>query len=224
MKTQLYALEVSVWNADDYIQERNTDPRCNEWYLFATEEEARKFAMNDIDYDNDIYNACYLYCAELDDDEILEASGFETIDDFKEALAEPYSKSALKRNFGEFEKENVAKTVAEAARWNGDPIDCANYDFDKTLDGAIIVTWEWQTHVGYARKIIGLRYGNDDDTEALLTKEDRCYRPQCDVVMTKEEVEECEDLEEALYGELLGKRDWKWSDPSFVETLIEGIA
>lgn len=224
-KTQLYALAVNVWHANDYLNERNCDPMRTEWYLFGKEEDARNYAISDIDHDNEVYNDGTIYSAELNDDEILEASGFDTMDDFNEALATPNSKEPWKiRNFGELEKEDVAKAVADADGWNGIPCECANYDFNKTLDGAIIVTWEWERYIGYARNIIGLRYGNDDDTEASLTKEDRCYRPQCDVVLTKDEVDGCEDLEEALRHELLESRDWKWTKRSFVEELIAMIA
>ena len=81
----------------------------------------------------------------------------------------------------------------------------------------------WQTHVGYARKCEALRYGYSDDTESLLTKEDRCYSTQCDVVMTADEVAACADLAEALMDKLHDS-SWKWTNPEFVDSLINDLA
>ena len=219
---ELYALANSVWHADDYLNDRNTNPMCTDLYLFATEEEAKDFAINSLSYDDDIYNDGTIYSADIAEEDILEATGFESMEDFNEALAEPYSTEPRKKNFGEDEKAAVAQLVMDEDGC-GIPCDCANYDFGKSLEGAILVMWSWQTYVGYARKCEGLRYGYSDDTEELLTKQDRVFAGQVDVVMTAEEVEASEDLQNDLTERLLQKRDWKWTNPDFVEFSIETI-
>lgn len=221
MKRKLFVLANSVWHADDFLHDRNTNPMCVDLYLYDSEEKAKEQAKN-VSCDDDIYNDGTIYMASLEESQILELSGFETIDDFEEALKEPYSTQSYHKNYGEDEKTAVAEYIVDNSEdeW---PVDCANYDFDKTLEGAIIVCWSWQTHVGYARKCEALRYGYSDDTESLLTKEDCCYRTQCDVVMTADEVDSCADLAEALMDKLHDS-SWKWTNPEFVDSLINDLA
>lgn len=221
-KRELWALDVTSWNAGDYFAGKC----CNSTtltYLFATSDEAKAFAMG-IDADSDSYNECMLFHGELTEEEILEESGFETMEDFDEALREPYSTVWNRKNFGEDEKTAVAVYLQAEYDNTLEEIPCANYDFDRSIEGAIIVVWSWHKYVGYAREFKGLRYATYDETEKMLTKEDRTFVPQVDVVMTKEEVEACEDLQAELTKRLLGGRDqWKWTRPSFVEMEIENF-
>lgn len=47
---KLYVLENKVWDANDYLNGRNTDPHRTDVYLYATEKEAKKKAMSlDVD-------------------------------------------------------------------------------------------------------------------------------------------------------------------------------
>lgn len=204
------ALAVSVWHADDYLNDRNTNPMCVDKYVFKNEEEAKAFALN-LDHDSDIYNDGTIYEAELDTQEVLELTYFDSEDEFWEGI------------HGNLHEDEVADMVIDEDDC-GVPCDCANYDFDKTLEGAILVIWSWQTHVGYARKCEGLRYGYSDDTEELLTKQDRTFVSQMDVVMTADEVAASSNLESDLTDRLLGHRDtWKWTNPNHVEFLIGQI-
>lgn len=218
MKRKLYCLAVSVWDADDYLNDRNTNPNCTDLYLYATREEAEKKAA-EVDTDNDIYNEGTIYTGELYEDEILELTGFDTIDDFNEALAEPYSTDARMKNFGEDEKTEVARAIMENPT-DEDSIECANYDFNKTLDGCILVFWRWERYIGYARKCIEVRRAYSNEDETLLTKQDKVFAAQCDILLTKEEVENADDLQEAI-REKLEDEAWKWTNRSFVGFLIE---
>lgn len=221
-KRELWALDVTSWNASDYFEGKSGNS-TTQTYLFATSDEAKAFAMG-IDVDSDSYYECALYHGELTEEEILEESGFETMEDFDEALREPYSTVWGHRNFGEDEKIAVAVYLQEKYDDTMEETPCANYDFDKSIEGAIIVVWSWHKHVGYAREFKELRYATYDETEKMLTKEDRTFVPQVDIVMTKEEVEACEDLQAELTKRLLGGRDqWKWTRPSFVEMEIENF-
>lgn len=104
---KLYVLANTVWNANDYLNCDNCNPKYTDFYLYATEKEAEQKAIT-LDVDNDIYNNCTLYTGELSEEEILELSGYATIDEFNEALAEPYSTDARVKNLGEDEKGEVA--------------------------------------------------------------------------------------------------------------------
>lgn len=68
-----------------------------------------------------------------------------------------------------------------------------------------------------------IRYAYHNETERNLTKEDRTYVKQMDVVMTKEEVEASQDLAADLYEKLTSRDYWKWTNPEFVEEQIEWL-
>lgn len=221
MKTRkLFVLSNTVWDADDYLHGNNNNSIRTDLYLYATEEEAEKKAMC-LDVANDIYNECTLFVGEMSEDDILDITGYEDIEDFNEALAEPYSTKARVKNFGEDEKEEVAQAIFD------DPleersIECANYDFDKSLDGAILVFWSWERYVGYARKLIEVRRADSSDTAAVLTKQDKTFVAQCDILLTAEEVENADDLKEAV-RERLEDGSWKWVNSGFITEAIENI-
>lgn len=216
----LYVLANNVWDADDYLNDRNTDPRNTDLYLFASKEEAISKAQT-LDTANDIYNDCTLYIGKMSDEDILDITGFDDIADFEEALAEPYSTNPNVMNFGEGEKTDVARAIIEDHD-DEETIDCANYDFDKSLEGCILVFWSWERHVGYARKCKDVRRAYDDETETILTKQDRVFATQCDILLTAEEVEQATDLQEAV-RDALERDSWKWNNTRFVESLIENF-
>lgn len=216
-KRELWALDVKSWNASDYFEGKC----CNSTtftYLFATSDEAKAFAMG-IDADSDSYNECLLYHGELTEEEILEESSFETMEDFDEALREPYSTVWNRKNFGEDEKTAVAVYIQGEYDNTLEEIPCANYDFDKSIEGSIIVVWSWRTYVGYAREFKELRYATYDETEKMLTKKDFIYVPQVDIVMTADEVANSKHLREEL-TEILQRDHWKWTKPSHVDYAI----
>ena len=217
-KRKLYVLKNNVWNAHDYLNCYNCDPKYTDIYLYSTEEEAEQKAMA-LDVDNEIYNDCTIYTGELSDDEIINLTGYETIDEFNEVLAEPYSTYARVQNLGEDEKGEVAKAILTNPI-DERQVDCANYDFEKSLDGAILVFWSWERFVGYARKLIEVRRAYSDDTEAILNKQDKIYVTQCDVLMTADEVEVADDIQEAI-RERLENGSWKWNNHGFITSAIE---
>ena len=216
-KRELWALDVTSWNANDYFEGKSGNS-TTQMYLFATSDEAKAFAMG-IDEDSDSYNECLLYHGELTEEEILEESGFETMEDFDEALREPYSTVWNRKNFGEEEKGLMAGFVITEYNDTMEEIPCANYDFDKSIKGAIIVVWSWHQYVGYAREFKELRYATYDETEKMLTKEDRTFVPQVDIVMTADEVANSKHLREEL-TEILHRDHWKWTKPSHVDFAI----
>lgn len=219
-KIKLFVLAVNVWDADDYLNDRNTDPKHTDLYLFPTKERAEQ-KTKALDIDNTVYNDGIIFEGELDESEILELTGFETIEDFNEALAEPYSTNPRKKNFGEDEKTEVACAIMEDPA-KEETIECANYDFNKSLDGCILVFWSWQRHVGYARKCIEVRRAYSDETETILTKQDHVFATQCDILLTAEEVNNADNLQESVL-EALEKSSWKWTNPEFVKNEVNNF-
>ena len=128
---KLFALVNSVWAADDFLNDRNTDPRYHEYYLFTSKEECEKEASQ-LYCDADIYNETFVYEGELSNEKIKELAGV-SIPDFKKMLKEPYSTSNSKKNWGEDKKTAVAQAIVDEPE-NYYPIDAANYDFDKSLE------------------------------------------------------------------------------------------
>lgn len=223
---KLFVLAVSVWDAADYFQFRDNDVSCNpgstDLYLFATESEAEQYAET-LNADEDVYNTAEVYMGELTEDEILELTGYETINEFDEVLAEPYSKDPRVKNLGEFEKKAVAEEITNMGELLYD-VECPNYDFDKSLDGALLVFWSWQTYIGYARKLIEVRYGTSNDKEQMLTKQDKVYVTQCDILMAADEIKDmtAEQLEQEI-SERLRDGKWKWTNPGRVTRLTDSF-
>lgn len=218
MKTRrLFVLANSIWAADDYLNDRNCNPRCTDLYLYATKEEAEGKAK-ELPFDNESYNDGTIYANEISDDEIIELTGYETIEEFDEALAEPYSTDANVKNLGEFEKNEVAQAIIDTAT-DYYQADCANYDFGKSLEGAVLVFWSWERYIGYARTFIEIRYADSSDTEALLTKQDKVLAIQCDVILTAKEVQESEDVQDAILDKLQDGA-WKWTNENYMQDCI----
>jgi hypothetical protein len=217
---KLYVLKNDVWDANDYLNGRNTDPHRTDLYLYATEEEAEEKAMS-LDVDNEIYNDCTLCTGEISEDDILYLTGYETIEEFDEAMAEPYSTKARVKNFGEDEKSEVAQAIFENPT-DERPVECSNYDFDKSLEGAVLVFWSWERYIGYARKLIEVRRADSSDTEAILTKKDKVYATQCDIILTAEEVAAADNLKEAI-RERLEDGSWKWVNTIFITEAVKNL-
>ena len=215
---KLFVLAIIVWNANDYLNDRNTDSHNIDVYLYATRKDAEKKAK-EVDSNNEIYNEGYIYTCELTKDEILEISGFGSIEDFEIALAEPYSTNPNIMNFGESEKKHLANFIMENTIDN-ESIECANYDFNKSQEGAILIFWSWVTHIGYARKCLKIRRADSNDTEAILTKQDKTFVTQCDILLTAEEVAAADNIQDAI-SERLADGAWKRTNPVFAEKLAK---
>lgn len=212
-KTKFFAFANSVWHADDYLYGCNCNPRYVERSLLASFEEVQAMSA-ETSADFDIYNDGWYYEAELDEETILEITDYETIEEFNEHWNGDGLRTDAENSIIDYICEN----------YNGDPIDCNNYDFDKSIDGSIVIVWSWHRYVGYARKCAEIRYAYLNETERNLTKEDKSFVNQMDVVMTKEEVEASKNLKEDLFEKLLSNRDyWKWTNPEFVEEQIEWL-
>ena len=100
---------------------------------------------------------------------------------------------------------------------NYEYVECANYDFSESIEDKLLVIWQWETHVGYCRKFLGLRLGEYGETVKNCLKADACYRRQVDVLDDANVTDESE-LYELLFGQYTS---WKWNNPRAVERAIE---
>lgn len=223
MTKKLFSLSISYWSAADYRSGANCNPTSTDLYLFSSREEAETYALS-LDKDSEYVAEASLYHAELDEETILEESGFDGIEDFEEALATEYSSSPCHKNYGENKKSALAGYIAREYCDSQETIPCANYDFDAPISGGIIVEWRWDSFIGYAREIIDLRYAGRDDTEWTLAKSDYTRDHQCDLVMTGEEVDACSDLAGELTDRLVSSGDWRWTSQGHVEAMIAQFA
>lgn len=210
---ELFVLANSVWHSDDFLNSRNTNPMRVDMYLFLNREDAENKAEN-LECDFDIYNDCTIYQKNMTEDEIAEFINEDM--SVEEFLRDYYDNPHYNREL----KEEICSYPDDE-----DCIEGANYDFNKSLDGAILIVWSWHRYTGYARKCEEIRYAYYKETEEVLTKQDRTFVSQIDVLLTAEEVEECKDDEELK--ERLMERcfdgTWKWTNPGTVENMIDSI-
>lgn len=224
MKQHLYCLAVSIWNADDYLSDRNTNPMHTDLYLYTNIDEAKRMAKN-LYADKDIYNEGYLCEMCVPEETILELSGYESIDDFIEAVSSAEYDKHGALGYG----DNELGKVAEYVICNGNescPVECNNYEY-KNLSGAVVVCWRWMTYIGYCREILEIRDATTDETEEILIPVDRTYEPQFSVLVTSEERDglDAEALKD-LIEERLSERHWKWRNgcSRFIDEYIERIS
>lgn len=217
MKTwKLTLVANSIWDADDYLHDRNTDARTVDYYLLRDDsEEELKKVYDDIDADSDIYNdAVICRNVELDEEDIL-VNGFDSIEEFEEELELALDGDPKRSSLRELEQY-----ILNYSDWIN--LDVPNYNFDESIEGSIVVCWSWDRYVGYARKFEELRYAYCGETKRLLTKRDSTFVQQYDIVMTADEIASCDDLEQELYDRLIG--DWKWRNTNAVERAISEIS
>ena len=225
---KLFALRLNIWDIATYIDFRDngesSDPKLCVFLLFNSEDEAKEYAAK-LYSDNTIYNYATLYQMQLNDDDILDVSGFENIEDFEEAMRDVYPADITTIcnyvPFGYDEKNRLARYICDRGEELGE-VECANCDINKSIDGSIVVVWHWHRYVGYARKFVELRYAHFGETEAILAKDDTLCGDKIDIVMTMDEVKSCKDLKSALINCLLTV-DWRWTNVSDVERAIETL-
>lgn len=93
------------------------------------------------------------------------------------------------------------------------------YDY-RSVEGDLLVFWNWERYVGYARNIEDIRRGYHGETTELCIPIDHTFRTQCSILATKDELEglsaeELKDLvEDRLYDHCdceYTQGDWKWT-------------
>lgn len=116
----------------------------------------------------------------------------------------------------EFELHDIVKACG---RFSGFDISTEELDTNdgKDITGAIIVEWSWEKHVGYCRNLHQLGIAGEwpfdkfkTEKDLISGNEERTFRSNYSVLLTKEEKEEAADLEEAI-DEAINASQWKWN-------------
>lgn len=153
-----------------------------------------------------------------------------TEDEAKKLLEEikEYCQSSLK--IGETISLATCLHYHEGSEWVED--DCDNYEEltyqHKDISGALVVDWSWQTHVGYARKFISIRYVSEYDAvhnDSLLIEKYQVFVPQSSLLLSVAEIQEAKNmgvLTEQIEEELF-RNSWKWQNLSAVRTALEEL-
>lgn len=213
----LYLLQIKVWDAATYIgwrdRDESSDPKWVDNYLFASLEKAESFALK-IDSDDDIYNQGAIYHGEVADDKILELTDCESMEEFEELMEESICDSTFDELFAYIERESNSSVIEE--------VECANYDYDQSIEGDIIVEWEWVRYPGYARKCLAVRRARSGETATLLTEKDSTSVSQASVILTAKQADDCENLAEAVLDELDDER-WKWTNKSAMHAMVDQL-
>lgn len=180
------------------------NPGRTDSYLFTSEEKAKEYAMT-FEADSSIYNDAAIWQGEVDDETILDLTGCDDMEHFDYLI-----------NSEGCEKDvrwvDLCGHIIDEYNSSYEIVDCANYEY-KDIEGSLLVVWNWERHVGYARNIDEIRMAHYKETEEALLKQDHIFRPQADILATAEELEGLTKEEEReLIRERLMDNGWRWTD------------
>lgn len=142
------------------------------------------------------YNDFDLWYCEVKQEDIEEWADYKGWEDYE---AEDFSDSDLE------------EIIEETGREEYDYCLGSSYDY-QDIQGDLLVIWNWEMYVVYARNINEIRKGFFGETEKVCCKEDKTFIPQADILIKKSELEgltaeeEKELIEERLYNQ-----DWRWT-------------
>lgn len=113
-----------------------------------------------------------------------------------------------------FDEEKFYELIHEenCTEWDA-IVNEVSYEYP-SVEGALLVEWNWERYIGYARNINCIRLGMYSETEEICCKEDMVFRPQVDVLCTAEELDGLSpEQERDLVEERLQEdyRDWRWT-------------
>lgn len=219
---KLYVLDIAIWRSDNYFSEANTNPESVDELLFSSRQKAEEY-LNTLPVGINFYNDADLYTEDIDEATILQVTGFADMDDFREALNEPYSDNTAHKNYGEDEKRKLAVYLIYHQTNPRQDIKCPNFDFEKPIEGAIVCVWSFERYVNYARVCHEVRFASYGETMALCIPCDRTGTRQASLILSREEVEAAGDKLKDELTELLFKPEWKWNNPTKVKNLIEEL-
>lgn len=87
----------------------------------------------------------------------------------------------------------------------------------ENIEGAIIIEWSWEKYIGYARNLTDLGKAGDhtfyemkNEIDLITGNAESTNGVNFSVLLTRDEIEEAEDLEELIDKEL-NKEHWKWN-------------
>ena len=87
------------------------------------------------------------------------------------------------------------------------------YDY-RSVEDDLLVFWNWERYVGYARNIEEIRRGYRNETTELCIPIDHTFKTQCSILATKDELE---DLTAEEYKDLVEERLYNWFDCEYTQ-------
>jgi hypothetical protein len=104
--------------------------------------------------------------------------------------------------------------------WNAEFVFDGDTNSGESIEGAIIVEWSWERHPGYCRNLLAIGVGGDwqfsrlqYECDLITGNEESTFRSNYSVLLSKKEVDECEDREdlETAIEEALNQGYWRWN-------------
>lgn len=110
---------------------------------------------------------------------------------------------------------------------SADEVDSQLIEYDyKELKGCVLLFWDWYRYIGYARNYEDIRIAYKED-ESITIPIDHTYRTQCDVLLTVDDIKNCdteEELLDAVYEALYSFDKWRNLDAdSVAEEVVDEI-
>ena len=111
--------------------------------------------------------------------------------------------------------DGLMKLVKDNGKYiNGDRgYKVIEYNYE-SIEGAILVTWEYEKYIGYSRRLLEIRRGYAGEKEDdIYEEQERVWHPYTDVLLSADQVEGLSDndLRQRIVQELDDSR-WKWSN------------
>lgn len=98
------------------------------------------------------------------------------------------------------------ETIFEGSTYEGD-----------NIEGSIIVEWSWEKYTGYCRNLLNIGIAGEypfwefkHESDLTTGNEEITFKSNYSVLLTSKEVEDCDDLKEAI-EEALASDSWKWN-------------
>lgn len=104
-----------------------------------------------------------------------------------------------------------------------DKCECISYEY-KSVEDALLVCWQWDRYIGYARELREIRYGYYGETEEMCVETEKVFRPQWSVLATAEELEGLTNQQKRdLAEKKLNESHWKWNMRSHISAALDVV-
>ena len=83
----------------------------------------------------------------------------------------------------------------------------------ESLHGDILIEWNWERYIGYARNFRSIRYGREDETEAdIFDGEDKVFHPYTTILLKHNDIDGLtdEEVNNRIIEELCNDK-WCWT-------------
>ena len=116
----------------------------------------------------------------------------------------------------DFTEADVLEMVIQNGSMDFDDVsEYVDYDYP-SVEGALLVVWRWERHIGYARNFVEMRWGVAGETEELCVEQDKVFAPQVSVLCTKDELDGLSDADRRqLILQRLDEPKWRWTPKSY---------